>query len=365
MFDKKSLFLFVFCWLLLAVVFLPSGVSAAPGPQVSDAGTTLQETFPIMENQFPIRQALLAYLAAKEDVGMQETIRYIASHKGSVGTLSSLRVRTETSVLAISSSGSDTALDQELENLRSVARSFREETDQQMKAVNGNPDELRTNIQTAVEGSPELQLLMDKYWQVRENTELAAFDQRVRRAQETLGTLSENKYEITPAQEKLEEIVTMRTELASALRNRNNAGIELAHKKIHATSIEYAQIIRNTRTTASTDTRVGQTIEQGIGVMTRSGMVNANLNHSGIDTTRADERVALGKIQILAAQNHAQNGDITGARASLLEFRDTVEALRDTYRGILVDEDLPQATAQGVLSVAQSLDVTASQIGGF
>ena len=365
MFDKKSLLLFVSCWLLLAVLFLPSGVSAAAGPQVSDAGTVSQETFPLMENQFPVRQALLAYLAAKEEVGMQATIRYIASHHGSVGTLSSLRVRTETSVLAISSSGSDTAFDQELENLRSVTRSFRGETDLQMKAINGNPDELRTSIQTAVEASQQLQQLMDKYWQVRENTELAAFDQRVRRAQETLGTLSENGYEITPAQEKLTEIVTMRSALASALRTRNNAGIELAHKKIHATSIEYARIARNLRSMASADSRFGQTIEQGIGVMTRSGMVNANLNHSGIGTIRSDELVTRGKIQILAAQSQAKNGDITGARASLLEFHDTLEALRDTYRGILVDEELPQATAQGVLSVAQSLDITAAQIGAL
>ena len=32
---------------------------------------------------------------------------------------------------------------------------------------------------------------------------------------------------------------------------------------------------------------------------------------------------------------------------------------------ILAKEDLPQATAQGVLSVAQSLDVTAAQIGAL
>ena len=157
----------------------------------------------------------------------------------------------------------------------------------------------------------------------------------------------------------------MRTELATALRTRNNAGIELAHKKIHATSIEYARIISNLKSTATTDTRLVQTIDQGIGVMTRSGMVNANLAQSGIDTTRADELVMQGKIQILAAQNQSRDSDADGAKASLSEFRTTLKALRDTYRGILVNEDLPQATAQGVLSVAQSLDVTAAQIGAL
>jgi hypothetical protein len=361
--DKKSILLFVSCWLLLAVISLPSGVSAATGPQLNDAGTGSSDTFPIMENPFAVRQAQLVYLTVKEEVGMQATIRYIASRNGSTGTLSALMIKTDNSVLATSSAGSDALLDSELENLRGITRSFRQETDLQMRAAHGNPDTLRSEVQSAVDGSPGLQVLLDTYWQVREQTELADFDTRITRAQETLGTLSENGHEIAPAQEKLTEIVIMRTELATALRTRNNAGIELAHKKIHATSIEYARIISNLKTTASADTRLGQTIDQGIGVMTRSGMVNANLAHSGVDLNQADVLVSQGNNQILTAQNLSRNNDGEGARASLLEFRDTLMALRDTYRGILVKEDLPQATAQGVLSVAQSLDITAAQIG--
>jgi hypothetical protein len=94
-------------------------------------------------------------------------------------------------------------------------------------------------------------------------------------------------------------------------------------------------------------------------------MVNANLNHSGIDTTRAEELVMTGKTQILVVQNLSLDSDIAGARASLSEFQNTLIALRNIYRGILINEDLPQATAQGVLSVAQSLDVTAAQIGAL
>jgi hypothetical protein len=365
MIDKKSLILFVSCWLLLAVISLPSGTSAAPIPQVSDTGTGSSDTFPIVEDHLAVRQALLTYLAVKEEVGMQATIRYIASRNGSTDTLSTLMVRTDTSARVIGSADSDTVLDAELENLRGITSAFRGETDQQMKAIHGHPDELREKVQSAVESSSELQSLLDKYWQVRENTELLAFDQRMIRARQTLDTLLENGHEITPAQEKLEEIVTMRTELASALRTRNNAGIELAHKKIHTTSIEYAQIARNLRAMASTNTRLGQTIDQGIGVITRSGMVNINLKHSGIDTTRAEELVAQGKNQILAAQTLSRDRDSNGSKAALSEFRETLKDLRDTYRGILVDEDLPQATAQGVLSVAQSLDVTAAQIGAL
>jgi hypothetical protein len=91
--------------------------------------------------------------------------------------------------------------------------------------------------------------------------------------------------------------------------------------------------------------------------------VNANLDQSGIDTSRADELVTRGKTQILTAQNLSRNGDPAGVRASLSELRDTLKALRDNYRDILINEELPQTTAHGVLSVAQSLDVTAAQMG--
>jgi len=363
MLDKKSILLFVSCWLLLAVITIPSGASAATSHQVSDAGTGSSDTFPLMEDQFVVRQAHLAYLAVKEEVGMQATIRYITARNGSKGTLSTLMIRTDTTARAISSAGSGEVLDAELENLRAVTRQFRTETDRQMQGVNGDPGILRTEVQSAAESSSELRLLLDKYWRIRETCELASFDQRVARAQGTLGTLVENGHEIAPAQKKLEEIVTMRTELATALRTRNDAGIELAHQKIHATSVEYARITGNLKTTATTDTRLEQIIDQGIGVITRAGMVNTNLAGSGIDTTRADELVMQGKIQILAVRNQSRDTDGDGTGASLSEFRTTLKALRDTYRGILVTEDLPQATAQGVLSVAQSLDVTAARIG--
>jgi hypothetical protein len=361
MLTKKSMLLFVSCWLLLAVLTLPSGASAVP-PQVTADGPASSDVFPIMENQPAVRQAHLVYLAVKEEVGMQATIRYIAARNGSTGTLSALMVKTDTSVHTLGSAGSDAMLDAELENLRRITRMFREETDRQMKAVSGNPVALRADMVSAITNSPELPLLMDRYWKIREDTELSGFDLRMNRARGTLSTVSENGHEIAPAQKKLEEIVTMRTELAAALRSRNDAGIELAHKKIHAASVEYARLISSTKSTAAGDIRIARTIDQCGGVMTRSGMINVNLVNNGVDTTRADELVMQGTIQILEARNRSRVNDNTGAKATLQEFRSTLQALRDTYRIILAQEDLPQATAQGVLSVAQSLDITAAGI---
>jgi hypothetical protein len=325
--------------------------------------TEPSDTFPVIENQLVVRQAHLVYLAVKEETGMQATIRYIAARSGSAGSLSALMVKTDTSVHAIGSAGSDTALDAELENLRDITLQFRRETDRQMDSIGGDPVALRAEVASAVGTSPELPLLMDRYWKTRETTELSDFDQRVNRARGTLKTLSENGHETAPAQEKLEEIVAMRTELATALRSRNDAGIELAHQKIHAISVEYARIISSVRSSGTDDDRIARTIDQCTGVMTRAGMVNVNLGQSGTDISGADELVMQGKIQILTARNQSRDNDIGGARLTLLQFRETSLSLRDTYRAILAKEDLPLATAQGVLSVAQSFDTTAAQIG--
>ena len=183
--DKKSLLLFGFCWLILAVISLPSGASAASDPQVSDTGSGSSDTSSLMENQF--HRQHLAYLAA--------------------------------------------------------------------------------------------------------------LDLRVIRAGKTLGTLLEKEHEITSSQENLEEIITMRTSLTTALRTCKNTGIELAHQKIHATSIEYIRMIRYLMNMASKDTLPGQKIDQRIGVITRAGMINTNLHQTGTDITRADELVTRGKIK--------------------------------------------------------------------
>jgi hypothetical protein len=361
--DTRSLFLFVSCWLLLAVLTLPSGASAAGVPQTPAAVSEPADTFPIIDNPFAVRQAHLVYLAAKEETGMEATISYLSARGGSTGTLSTLRERAGTSIHQLGTAGSDAALDAELENLRGTTRLFREETDRQMKITGGDPQVLRSGIASAVAGNSELTLLMDRYWKIRKSTGLADFDLRMNRARGTLTTLSENGHEITPAQNKLEEIVALRAELAGALQSRNDAGIELAHKKIHAASVEYARMISSTKTRASSDTRVAQTIDECSGVMTRSGMVNARLSQSGVETDRADELVTQGTIRILAAKNQSRASDPEGAKASLRNLKGTLLSLRDTYRTILAREDLPVETAQDVLSAAQSLGTTAARIG--
>ncbi|MDP3563924.1 MAG: hypothetical protein Q8R70_05485, partial [Methanoregula sp.] len=119
---------------------------------------------------------------------------------------------------------------------------------------------------------------------------------------------------------------------------------------------------RELRMNVSMDTNLRQEIEQGRAMMTRAGMVNADLQMRGLTNVSAGTYVAAGITQLAVASSQLDKGNTEGAKATLQQFRATVKSLRDSYRLVLVKEDLPQATAQGVLSVAQSLDITAARM---
>jgi len=363
--SKNSLLLFATGWLLLAVFLLPGQASATATPVTITTASFSTDTFPLFNNDITVSKAHLAWLVAKEEVGMQTTIRYIASRNGSTGTLTALMIKTDSANGAIDTATTSSALDTELDNLRDITGSFHDETQVQMTAVHGDPVELRAVVQSTVADSREVQLLGARYWQIRETVELADFDQRVAQLEATLTTLSENGNEITPAQEKLNEIVTMRTDLAAALRARDDTGIEQAYKEIHATSIGYAQLVRNVRDTASADARLGDTLDRSAGVLIQSGILNADLKHNGMNTTGPDHLVALGKTQLVVARNQIRTGNGTGAQLALSDLRETILSLRDSYRDLLVSDDLPQSSAQSILSVAQSLDIIASRLGTY
>jgi predicted DNA-binding protein (UPF0278 family) len=360
MFPKKSLLLFAAGWMLLALVALPAHASAAASQL--NPSTVIIDTFPIFENHLAVRQAHVAWLAAKEDVGMQTAIAYVQSVNGSTLKLSIINENFRKSQMIVAKAESHDALDAIMQDFRVSTQSFRDETAVQLKATDGKPGELREFMQSALAASELVKLSEDQYWDTRGMTELADFDQRAGVAGELLTAFRSNGYEITAAKEKLTEITTMRNELATAIRARDNPGIEQAHKKIHAASIGFAQAVREIRINESPDTNLRQNIEQGRAMMTRAGMVNADLQMRGLNNGSAGTYVGTGITQLAVASAQLDKGNTGGAKATLLQFRATIQSLRDSYRLVLIKEDLPQATAQGVLSVAQSLDITAARM---
>jgi hypothetical protein len=359
--SKSSLMLFAAGWMLLALATLPAQVSGAAQQEPAAPGTVITETFPLFCDQIGIRQAHIAWLAAKEDAGMQATMRYLASVNGSTGTLSSINRDFRIYLDATRHAGTDAKLQSGLAALCSTMDQFRSETDARMTTTSGDPAVLRAQVQEAV-ASPAIDQLEDQYWETRYVAELTDFDEWVQRAGSPIRQLQESGYEVTPAQEKLTEIAAMRDRLADALRARDNTGIEKARETIHAASIAYATAIRNAKKTTSENEQMATILDQSEGVLTRSGMMNANLSSLGINCTQAQALVGTGHSQISAVQAQIGAGNAREARATLSEFRGTLQSLRDAYRAILVREDLPQTTAQGVLSVAQSLDVMSVRV---
>lgn len=175
------------------------------------------------------------------------------------------------------------------------------------------------------------------------------------------GHLPEYMHETPAAQKKFTEITRMQSDITTAFRGRCDAGIEPAKKKIHL-ALEYTRIARE-MIKMPKGTHLRTRIEQAYGVMTRSGMVNADLRSRGVDISVAERLIAAGKTHIATARGLLVAGDTREATLELVKFRKTVLSLSDAYQAILAREDLPEGSAQGVFSVARSLELAGSHTG--
>ncbi|MDD4136513.1 MAG: hypothetical protein PHT99_01280 [Methanoregula sp.] len=143
---------------------------------------------------------------------------------------------------------------------------------------------------------------------------------------------------------------------ANAVRASDDAPSEQALETIPPVSIAYAAAMRMPEKSSPENEPVTALLDQGNEVMSRSGLMNAELSSLGITCTQTRVLVGTGHSQISLAQMQIDAGNAREARATITAFRGTLQYLRDAYRAILVREDLPRPTAQGVLAVAQSLD---------
>jgi hypothetical protein len=361
---KSSLLLFAAGWVLLAAATQPAQASGTTQMSVTPS-TAVTETFPVFDGQVTSSQVQLLWLSAREDAGMQATIGYLVSINGSVGTLPSIRGDYVNCRRSISLATTPAGIRNDLADLRRITESFRRETDARIRDAGGNPETLRRIVKEAASEDPAVTLAENQYWETRTQRGLSDFDQWVGQAEDTITRLQESGYETTSTQEKLTEITTMRSTLETAFRARNDSDIDQARKTIHDKTVEYAQTLRAAKKIVPEREMEGNLLDQGDGILTRSGMMNANLTSLGINCTKTRTLVETGHALIATTGSQVNAGDVRGARTTLAQLNETVRSLRDEYRGILVREDLPQSTAQGVLSVAQSLDVMSVRLGAF
>jgi hypothetical protein len=178
-----------------------------------------------------------------------------------------------------------------------------------------------------------------------------------------LNTKMKCNHEITPAQENQQERNKMHTTLADALRARRDTGISPACPALHT---DYSAIIKTIPPIVKVKSLTelpGDILARSDGVMTRVRMVNTTLKHLNIECSELDKLAGTGTTQLATAQAMVHVGNRQGIRSSLSQFRDTVTLLSNAYRGILAREDLSGETAQGILAVSRSLDVTVLRAG--
>lgn len=154
----------------------------------------------------------------------------------------------------------------------------------------------------------------------------------------------------------------MQPDIAAVTGNRSIPGIHQARPTIQPGPMTRSSMIPPTMAQVPHHDKLGEFLSRSNGVMTRVRMVNSTLRHLGIDCPHLDTLAGDGTAQLMTVQAMVRAGNRPGTRSALSQFRESVTSLRDAYRGILIREDLPAETAQGVLSVAQSLDVTAVQV---
>jgi len=97
-------------------------------------------------------------------------------------------------------------------------------------------------------------------------------------------------------------------------------------------------------------------------MLVRSDQMNTDLSTLGINCMHTRTLVETGCRQIARIYELENTCDTGSVRATLPAFNTTLKSLRDAYRIILIREDLPPATAHGVLSMAQSLEVMVVQV---
>ncbi len=151
----------------------------------------------------------------------------------------------------------------------------------------------------------------------------------------------------------------MHATLATTLRNRYSAGLPQARTTIYAGSPVNSRSFPMIMPPQVKEDQLAEILLRSDGVMTRVRMINASLRLLGINCSELDTLAGAGSVQLASVQEMSRTKDRSGLRTALIRFRMTAMTLRDAYRDILMREDLPGETAQGVLSVAQSLDVTA------
>jgi len=117
------------------------------------------------------------------------------------------------------------------------------------------------------------------------------------------------------------------------------------------------------RMAGSEDARWTTALDQIHDVLCRAMLLNADLRSHGIASAPAEELIGNGISLVAGMRSYSCCQEPGETRSGPARLGETVSLLRDTYRRILVREDLPPAVAKEVLTVSQLFGKTAGYMG--
>lgn len=199
------------------------------------------------DGQFAIRQAYIGWLAAKQEAGMDATIRYITEINGNPSEVGIIRDRFSAVAERVMAAETPENLERILQDFRVLTRQFRERTEGQLEAAGRSREDLAAAAHGAFEEDAGVQAAEDHYWNVRMEAEPASFDRYIRESQATLLALREYGYTTDSAQEELGRISAMRGEFVSALQSQDYAAAEIIREHIGGAAARFEGTVRGIR----------------------------------------------------------------------------------------------------------------------
>ena len=134
----------------------------------------------------------------------------------------------------------------------------------------------------------------------------------------------------------------MRSTLETAFRERNDTNIDQVRKAVHDATADYAQAVRGAQKIIPEREMEGNLLDQGEGVLTRSGTMNANLTSLGVDCSKARVLAGTGHDQIAATLAQVHAGDVPGARVSLAQLNAAIRSSGTIIAGFSSGKTCPR-----------------------
>jgi len=323
------------------------------------------EEYPILDKQVEIRQAHIAWKLKIQEIGMEASIAYIDGISNGTGTsdLSSLLDDFIDQTDLISTLTTHIALNNAIRQLIQITTDFRLELRDLIKEYKGRGIDLLNRIKTAIDANESvIEFLENTYWQIRKTNALDIFDTRTENAQHILDILHDRGYNITQAQDKLDEIEEKRDDLENAHEKKDNILIRTVNAEIFQLSKELREIVRDLQITIPRERRVQFWIRVGERAVDRTGTIITELGRLGIDITELEDIHSQADANLALAKDKFNDGDIDGAIDALHDLKSDFIELRDAYDDLIFGGALSSDMKTTVEHVSDALTDTIDAI---